>query len=180
MSCQQLQFVILILLPMSLFIPSVSAQNTLNPNETLEDQFLWGHKDLRYSPDLYQVNLTAGHWTIVINTPMQLNVKITVANDSQMNNAIAQNGFWTARSADFELSQNATIYILVEEGSVNGDTFGSYDIGVYDDAYFATTTSAEFPRISPIIVIGVFLGAIVFFLTVSYLFVRYQSVKGTL
>lgn len=122
-----------------LFVSSVAAQTNLVPNEERESEFIWGRDDSFYDPNDYEVTLTAGHWTVVARTSMfsDLEINVTVARDSAFTDIIIASGtgWGNYPSVDFDLSSTETVYIRVHENSVYGDTSGSYDIGVYDDAH---------------------------------------------
>ncbi|MFQ5831558.1 MAG: hypothetical protein ACE5H4_02550 [Candidatus Thorarchaeota archaeon] len=132
--------IVLALIMTVLFVASsVAAQTSLIPNEVKEGEFIWGREDSFYAPNDYSVTLTAGHWTVVASTSVlsDSELNVTVARDSAFTDIIAESGSGWGHfpSADFDLSTGETIYIRVQENSVYGDTSGSYDIGVYDDAH---------------------------------------------
>jgi len=118
---------------------SVAAQASLVPNEEKESEFIWGREDSFYDSNDYEVTLSAGHWTVVAGTYAfsDLEINITIARDSAFTDIIAVSGTGWGHypSVDFDLSTSQTVYILVHENSVYGDTSGSYDIGVYDDTH---------------------------------------------
>jgi hypothetical protein len=120
-------------------VNSVIAQTSLVPNEERESEFIWGREDSFYDPNDYEVPLSSGHWTVVVvkSTFSDLEVNVTVARDSAITDIIAASGtgWGDLPSVDFDLSTSQTVYIRVHENSVYGDTSGSYDIGVYDDAH---------------------------------------------
>ncbi|MHA1769501.1 MAG: hypothetical protein ACTSV3_06565 [Candidatus Thorarchaeota archaeon] len=127
-----------------LLVGTVSAQASLVPNVPRTDEHLG------FSPsNLYVATLEAGHWTVIVSSDSfwGLEVKITVSWDSSSSNAIAVSGNGTGNypRVDFTLSSNATVYILVSENSVYGDTSGMYDIGVYDDAHLPSPLIPDDP-----------------------------------
>ncbi|TFG33335.1 hypothetical protein EU527_08210 [Candidatus Thorarchaeota archaeon] len=135
-----------------LMIPFVSAQTQLVPNQTLEDQTIWRREDpySLYEPNLYQVSLDTGHWTVLIdilNIDTSPEVNITVANDIDMLDiiAVSGSGWGNYPVVDFNIeSDNTTVYILVHENSLDGDTIGVYDIGVYDDEHLVITATTTY------------------------------------
>jgi hypothetical protein len=138
-----------------LIVPCVSAQTMLHPNQTLENQFIFHREDPYsvYEPKLYQASLDAGHWTVVVDildVYESLEVNVTVASDIHTIDVIAVSGsgWGNYPEVDFHIESDDTlVYILVHENSVNGDTEGLFDIGVYDDEHLpastTTTTSAD-------------------------------------
>ena len=120
----------------SLFIlvGTVSAQANLVVNITRENEHLSS-----FSPNSYVADLEAGHWTVVINADSfwDMEVKITVATDSEYTTVIAESGtdYGHYPRVDFDLASNSTVYIRVSENSVYSDTSGFYRIGVYDDSH---------------------------------------------
>ncbi|MHA2378083.1 MAG: hypothetical protein ACXADS_02315 [Candidatus Thorarchaeota archaeon] len=131
--------VLVLALTVLLFVNSVAAQTSLVPNEERENEYIWEREDYSYNPNDYEVTLTAGHWTVVASTFAfsDLEVNLTVARDSAFADIIAASGTGWGHfpSVDFDLSTSETVYIRVHENSVYGDTSGSYDMGVYDDAH---------------------------------------------
>ncbi len=99
-------------------IPIVSAQTTLYPNATLENESMWGRNEVAYESNLYQVSLEDGHWTVVVQTTFDLEVKITVATDSNMNNTIATSGsdWGNFPRVDFDLASNDTVAVRYRIG----------------------------------------------------------------
>ncbi|MDF1540730.1 MAG: hypothetical protein P1Q69_17675, partial [Candidatus Thorarchaeota archaeon] len=116
------------------------AQTSLIANERLDNQLLMGREDDYYQAGFYQVSLNPGHWTIVVETFFDQEVKITVASNSNMSAIIAESGtgWGNYPEVDFALASTETVYILVEENSPYGDSTAIYNIGVYDDAHLAT------------------------------------------
>jgi hypothetical protein len=123
-----------------LVIPFASAQTTLVPNITLENEFIHERGSQWYEAMSYEVDLTAGHWTVVIGTMFDLEINITVATDSSMITVIAESGSGWGHfpEAEFDLSTDTTVYIQIQENSVYGDSAGFYNIGVYDDEHVTT------------------------------------------
>ena len=142
--CRSVQAITLFLLFLFLVIPLTSALTELIPNQTLEDQTLLNREAPyeMYSPKRYNVSLNAGHWTVIIEPKTDsslLEVNITVASDINMTDIIAVSGtgYGDFPEVNFTIaSDNTTVYILVHENSLNGDTAGIFSIGVYDDAHF--------------------------------------------
>lgn len=129
-----------------IMLPAVSAQTTLIANETLEDEFIWGREDQFYERGFYQITLDSGHWTIVVQSFFDLDVNITVASNSDMTNIIevSGTGWGSFPEVDFDLAAETTVYIVVHENSVYGDSSGFYNIGVYDDVHLATLETTTF------------------------------------
>ncbi|MFW9849616.1 MAG: hypothetical protein ACFFF4_10755 [Candidatus Thorarchaeota archaeon] len=134
------RLVVVAALAIFLVIPFATAQTSLVPNATREDEFIWGRTEQFYESMLYEADLTAGHWTVRIATFFDLSINITVATDSGMTSVIAESGsgWGNYPEVDFNLASDATVYILIQENSVYGDSSGFYNIGVYDDAHIST------------------------------------------
>lgn len=142
--CRSIQAITLFALFLFLLFPLTSSLTELTPNQILEDQVLLNREapyDM-YSPKTYNVSLNAGHWTVMIEPKSGsslLEVNITIASDINMTNIIAVSGtgYGNFPEVNFTIvSDNTTVYILVHENSLNGDTAGIFSIGVYDDAHF--------------------------------------------
>jgi hypothetical protein len=112
----------------------VTAQTSLIPNQPRSFETLWGGFMGSYYNN-YTAGLTAGHWTVIVTILVGLQVNITVASDAAFTNVIAVSGQGSGNypSVAFTLSGSQTVYIRVAENSVYHDSFGSYNIGVYDD-----------------------------------------------
>jgi hypothetical protein len=82
-------------------------------------------------------DLESGHWTVAVETGLDLEVKITVALDSSYTDVIAVSGEGSGNFpvVGFTLNESDAVYIRVAENSVYSDTSGYYDIGVYDDGH---------------------------------------------
>ncbi|MFX0107906.1 MAG: hypothetical protein ACFE7R_06470 [Candidatus Hodarchaeota archaeon] len=114
-----------------ILVSPVNAQSNLEPNVTRTNEHIWG-----YESATYEASLTSGTWTVIVTSDSfwGLKVRLTVAYDLFFTDIIAQNGDTAGNypSIEFELDDDAIVYIMVEENSVYGDTSGFYDIGVYD------------------------------------------------
>lgn len=112
----------------------VKAQTTLIPNEPRSFETLWGGFIGPYYND-YQADLTATHWTVIVSMQIGVQVNVTVATDSAFTNVIAVSGQGSGNypNVGFTLGSAETVYIRVAENSVYHDSFGTYNIGVYDD-----------------------------------------------
>jgi hypothetical protein len=113
-----------------------AAQTNLLPNEPRSFETLWGGFMGTYYND-YRADLTAGHWAIIVTIVIGLEVNVTVSSDSGFINVIAVSGHGSGNypNVDFTLSGAGTVYVRVAENSVYHDTFGSYNIGIYDDLH---------------------------------------------
>ncbi|TFF91719.1 hypothetical protein EU546_08250 [Candidatus Thorarchaeota archaeon] len=155
-----------------LLIPCVSAQTTLQPNQTLEDQFIFRREDpySAYEPQFYEVTLDSDHWTVIVdilNADESLEVNITVASDVDMTDIIAVSGYGYGNypQVDFDVESDDTlVYILVHENSVNGDTLGAFDIGVYDDEHLPLDTTTEVTDNPEVAFLGI--GAVIIFVVI--------------
>jgi len=131
---RQLFLMTCFVLSMFVLVGTVSAQSSLVANIARTDEHVWGGNTNSYVADL-----EAGHWTVVVNLDSfwGLQVKITVATDSDYTNIIAESGtdYGNFPQVDFSLVSNTTVYIGVTENSVYSDTSGFYSVGVYDDAH---------------------------------------------
>ena len=122
-----------VVLSMLFLIGTVSAQANLVANTPRTNEHLSS------GSNTYVADLEAGHWTVIVDTDSfwGLQVKITIAEDSEFSNVIAESGTETGNfpSIAFTLNTNSTVYIRVSENSVYHDTSGFYSVGVYDDAH---------------------------------------------
>ncbi len=125
--------VLTVVLSMLFLIGTVSAQANLVANTPRTNEHLFS------GSNSYVADLEAGHWTVIVDTDSfwGLQVKITIAEDSEFSNVIAESGTETGNfpSIAFTLNTNSTVYIRVSENSVYHDTSGFYSVGVYDDAH---------------------------------------------
>lgn len=113
-----------------------TAQTNLIPNEPRSFEMLWGGFMGSYYND-YSSTLTAGHWTVIVTILVGLQVNVTVATDSSFTDIVIVSGQGNGNypTVGFSLDASETVYIRVAENSVYHDSFGSYNIGVYDDLH---------------------------------------------
>jgi len=85
----------------------------------------------------YRVELTAGHWTVIVTILVGLEVNVTVSTDSSFTYMLTVSGQGRGNypTVGFTLDGIEIVYIRVAENSVYHDSFGSYNIGVYDDLH---------------------------------------------
>lgn len=142
-----------------LSIVPVSAQTTLEPNQFAEGQWIFNRTDSMYEPEEYQATLEEGQWRVVVRPiSLDLEVKITVALDTTFSDvlAVSGDGYGAFHNVTFTLNETRAVYILVEENSKDGDTFGAFEIGVFDSDHIPDSTashSVEVPTLVPSIAI---------------------------
>ncbi|MFW9933191.1 MAG: hypothetical protein ACFFDR_11095 [Candidatus Thorarchaeota archaeon] len=137
-----------------LLLPLAHAQTTLTINQRLNNEFLFGRESQFYEPNLYQITLEEGNWTLVITSYTDLEVKVTIATYSNMTGVIEETSSMYAELLIllFYVPSSGIVYIEVEEASNHGDISGVYNIGVYDEEHLASATIDTFTIPSSIII----------------------------